>query len=97
MLGERKADMANDPRPFVAIIGGFWKLKTEHPALFEEAKEVARDIGAALATAGMGLVVYFSNDESLEPYVVSGYVKTIPAGLVPVRFACASLNHRRTR
>jgi hypothetical protein len=83
--------MVNDGMPFVAIIGGFWVLKDKDPALFEEAKETAREIGAALANAGMGLVVYFSNPESLEPYVVSGYVKTLPAGTgadsIRVRFA----------
>jgi hypothetical protein len=57
--------MANDNMPFVAIIGGFWMLKD--PAVAEETKKRAREIGAALAKEGMGLVVYFSNDESLEP------------------------------
>jgi hypothetical protein len=52
---------------------------------------MAQEIGAALATAGMGLVVYFSDDASLEPHVVSGYVKALPqgvgAGSIRVRFA----------
>jgi len=77
-------------QPFVAIIGGFWKIKDD-AAKFAEAKETASQIGAALAKAGMGLVVYFSNDESLEPHVVSGYVKELPLGagedLIRVRFA----------
>ena len=88
--------MVNDSMPFVAIIGGFWELKDKDPALFEEAKEMARDIGAALANADMGLVVYFSNDESLEPHVVSGYVKAVPAGTgaksIRVRFAESQKN-----
>jgi hypothetical protein len=86
--------MANDSRPFVAIIGGLWMLK--EPAVAEEAKEMAREMGAALAKAGMGLVVYFSNEESLEPYVVSGYVRTLPAGTgagsIRVRFAESQKN-----
>jgi len=48
---ERRTSMANDSRPFVAIIGGLWMLKD--PAAAEEAKEMAREIGAALAKAGM--------------------------------------------
>ena len=55
--------MAIKSMPFVAIIGGFWRL---HPAKADEAKRAARDFGAALAKAGMGLVVYFSDDKSLE-------------------------------
>src|SRR5437764_12850815 len=82
--------MAGDGMPFVAIIGGLWTLKDD-PARAEEAKRTAKEIGAVLANAGMGLVVYFSNDESLEPHVVSGYVKALPAGTgagsIRVRFA----------
>jgi hypothetical protein len=85
--------MANDSMPFVAIIGGFWTLA---PTTAEEAKKTARDIGAALANAGMGLVVYFSNDESLEPHVVSGYVEVLPGGIgagsIRVRFAESQKN-----
>ena len=44
----------------------------------------------------MGLVVYFSNEESLEPHVVSGYVKALPpgvgAGSIRVRFAESQKN-----
>ncbi len=86
--------MANASIPFVAIIGGLWML--ENPAAAEEAKKTAREIGAALANAGMGLVVYFSNDESLEPHVVSGYAETLPtgtgAGSIRVRFAESQKN-----
>jgi len=81
--------------PFVAIIGGFWMLKDNPPA-FDDAKKAAFEIGGALAKAGMGLVVYFSNDESLEPHVVSGYVKALPAGAgeksIRVRFAESQKN-----
>ena len=88
--------MANDSMPFVAIIGGFWELKRQEPAKFDDAKRMAKEIGAALAKAGMGLVVYYSNDESLEPHVVSGYVATLPAGTgagsIRVRFAESQKN-----
>ena len=81
--------------PFVAIIGGFWVLK-DSPAAFSDAKKAAFEIGAALATAGMGLVVYFSDEESLEPHVVSGYVKAVPPGslekCIRVRFAESQKN-----
>jgi hypothetical protein len=86
--------MANDRMPFVAIIGGLWILKD--PALVTEAQNMASEIGAALAKAGMGLVVYFSDVNSLEPHVVSGYAKTIPAGSgagsIRVRFAESQKN-----
>ena len=85
--------MANSNMPFVAIIGGIWKLA---PAVADDARKMAQDIGAALATAGMGLVVYFSDDASLEPHVVSGYVKALPpgvgTGLIRVRFAESQRN-----
>ena len=70
--------MANDNMQFVAIIGGIWQL--DDPTKVE-ARKTAQEIGAALATAGMGLVVYFSDDASLEPHVVSGYVAELPPGV----------------
>jgi len=83
--------------PFVAIIGGLWTLKS--PALADEAKKTAREIGAALAKAEMGLVVYLSDDRSLEPHVVSGYVKELHAGTgvgsIRVRFAESQKNEVR--
>jgi len=76
--------------PFVAIVGGLWMFKDDPPA-FEAAKQLASEVGVALANAGMGLVVYFSNEESLEPHVVAGFVKALPAGAgvrsIRVRFA----------
>lgn len=82
--------------PFVAIIGGFWDLKKESATKFAEAKNTAKGIGAALAKAGMGLVVYYSNEESLETHVVSGYVAALPpdaeAGSIRVRFAESQKN-----
>ncbi len=88
--------MANDSMPFVAIIGGLWELKKLDPAKVDDAKNMAKEIGAALANAGMGLVVYFSNDESLEPHVVSGYAATLPVGTgadsIRVRFAESQKN-----
>jgi hypothetical protein len=90
--------MADNGMPFVAIIGGFWILKDD-PAKLADAKDTARELGAALANARMGLVVYFSNEESLEPHVVSGYVKAlrpdIGAGSIRVRFAESQKNEVR--
>jgi len=86
--------MANDNMQFVAIIGGIWQL--DDPTKVE-ARKTAQEIGAALATAGMGLVVYFSDDASLEPHVVSGYVAEIPpgvgAGSIRVRFPESQKNN----
>ena len=80
--------MANNKIPFVAIIGGIWQLVPERA---NEARKTAEEIGEALAVAGMGLVVYFSDDGSLEPHVVKGYVKALPpkigARSIRVRFA----------
>jgi hypothetical protein len=88
--------MANSGMPFVAIIGGIWELDV---AVIDDAKKTAQEIGAALATAGMGLVVYFSNDESLEPHVVTGYAKALPlgvgAGSIRVRFAESQRNQMK--
>lgn len=85
--------MKNNSMPFVAIIGGIWQLDS---TAADEAKRTGQEIGAALATAGMGLVVYFSNDASLEPHVVTGYVKALPpgvgAGSIRVRFAESQKN-----
>jgi len=87
--------MTSSARPFVGIIGGFRQIK-ENPALLDEAQKYAREIGAALAAAGMGLVVYFSNDESLEPHVVAGYVKALAPGAgegsIRVRYAQSQKN-----
>ena len=60
--------------PFVAIIGGFYSL-TEDEA--DTAREAAVILGAALARAGFGLVVYYSDPVSLEPYVVQGFVGAV--------------------
>jgi hypothetical protein len=87
--------MTTSARPFVGIIGGFWNLKSD-PAVFDEAKNLAKEIGASLAAASMGLVVYFSSDESLETHVVGGYVKALPAGAgagsIRVRYAQSQRN-----
>jgi hypothetical protein len=83
--------MEKDNMSFVAIIGGFWELKNQDPAKFEEAKKKAKEIGNSLAKAGMGFVVYISDDESLEPHVVSGYTAALSAGTgagsIRVRFS----------
>jgi hypothetical protein len=85
--------MASDDMPFVAIIGGFY---TMDPGKADEAKKMARQFGAELAKAGMGLVVYYSDEKSLEPHVVSGYAETLPAGAgadsIRVRFAESQKN-----
>jgi hypothetical protein len=46
-------------------------------------------IGAELAKVGFGLVVYLSDDRSLEPHVVSGYTAALTdgAGAIRVRYA----------
>src|SRR5262245_22534335 len=81
--------MADQKMPFVAIIGGFYKLSD--PKEIARAQQMAGEIGAELAKAGMGLVVYYSDTESLEPHVVSGYVPIIAPGTgtgsIRVRFA----------
>ena len=80
--------MAGGAQPFVSIVGGLWMDK---PDAFNAAIGTAREIGAALAKAGMGLVTYFSDQKSLEPHVVSGYVDALApgagAGSIRVRFA----------
>lgn len=82
--------MTNDGMPFVAIIGGFRELAMQDPGRAADAKKMAKEIGAALARAGVGLVVYSSDEESLEPHLVSGYAETLPegsgAGSIRVRF-----------
>lgn len=78
--------MENGDIPFVAVIGGLWQL---NEARATAAKAAGKVIGAELAKAGFGLVVYFSNDESLEPHVVSGYSTALAAGkgAIRVRYA----------
>lgn len=62
--------MSSSKMQFVAVVGGLWELED---AVKADAKNAARDIGAELAKAGFGLVVYYSDEESLETHVVSGY------------------------
>jgi hypothetical protein len=78
--------MGNSAMPFIAVIGGLWNLE---PNDLTAAKETAKTIGEELAKAGFGLVVYFSDDASLEPHVVSGYVAALAqdAGEIRVRYA----------
>jgi hypothetical protein len=73
-----------DPKtmPYVAVVGGLWQLQEDKAA---QAKEVGKAIGAELAKAGFGLVVYFSNDASLEPHVVSGYCAALADGVGSIR------------
>jgi len=76
---------------YIAIVGGFWELKKETPEKLEKAIALAEKLGAELAKTGFGLVVYFSNVESLEPHVVRGFVKEVPHDskrkLIHVRYA----------
>jgi hypothetical protein len=65
----------NRQRFFVAVIGGLWQL---NPTQAEEARRAGEALGRELARAGFGLVVYFSNAESLEPHVVAGFVAATP-------------------
>lgn len=78
----------SNSQPFVAIVGGLWDLQ---PSSVDEARLFAHELGVALAEANLGLVVYYSNEQSLEPHVVSGYASVIPpgsgAGSIRVRFA----------
>jgi hypothetical protein len=68
--------------PFAAVIGGLWNLTSEGK---EQARAVGKILGEELAKASFGLVVYFSNDESLEPHVVSGYVAGVTGSAVAIR------------
>jgi hypothetical protein len=72
--------------PYVAVIGGFYELD---PITLQKATNRAKEFGAALASAGFGLVVYFSDAGSLETHVVSGYIAaqgTRAAGSIRVRY-----------
>jgi hypothetical protein len=76
-------------RPVIAVIGGLWSLDSAHQAA---AKSAAQLVGAELAKHGFRLTVYFSNEESLEPHVVSGYVAAArkhaaPTASIIVRYA----------
>ncbi|HEY3474836.1 MAG TPA: hypothetical protein VGK56_09520 [Anaerolineales bacterium] len=86
--------MSDQKMPFVAIIGGFYHLND--PVVIGEAQKMAREIGAALAEAGMGIVVYNSDPHSLEPHVVAGYVQATPDGTgarsIRVRYADSQRN-----
>ncbi len=70
--------MSAEPRPRVAVVGGFFDLDAD-PVLGQEAREYAQSLGRSLAESGFGLVVYFSDDKSLEPHVVSGFVSALSA------------------
>jgi hypothetical protein len=83
--------------PAVAVIGGLAQLDRSQATA---AKEVAKLIGSELAKAGFCLVVYFSNDDSLEPHVVTGYAAALAgstgsAGRIRVRYAESQRGHVR--
>ena len=63
------ADGTTEARPRVAVVGGFYDLDAD-PQLGKEAHRVRADARPrAYAETGFALVVYFSNDKSLEPHV----------------------------
>ncbi|MEO1511786.1 MAG: hypothetical protein AAFU70_06925 [Planctomycetota bacterium] len=66
-------------RPYIAVVGGFWDLDEKDPDQGRRARAEAREIGACLAKRGLGLIVYFSDDRSLEPHVVAGYAEAADA------------------
>lgn len=77
----------NSERSFVAIVGGFGQLATD--AARASAQELSRVLGAALAEAEMGIIVYNSDGAFLEPHVVNGYVQTAKTqgeALIRVRY-----------
>jgi len=81
--------MADEPRPRVAVVGGFYDLDAD-PKLGQDAREYAEELGRSLAETGFGLVVYFSNDKSLEPHVVRGFVAALPPGDQLPALTCAT-------
>ena len=74
---------------FIAVIGGFWELDKTDATKAAASRTAGKLLGAELAKAGFGLVVYFSNDESLEPHVVEGYAGAVPPVRAQARFASA--------
>jgi hypothetical protein len=86
--------MEHEDIPFVAVIGGLWQLDQGSAAA---AKDEGKVIGAELAKAGFGLVVYFSNDESLEPHVVSGYLAALNDGVDMIRVRYAESQRGKVR
>jgi hypothetical protein len=80
--------------PFVAIMGGFWEVDSNDAA---EAKKAAKVIGIELAKAGFGLVVYNSDDASLEPHVVEGYVSALSEGKGKIRVRCSKSQTKDVR
>ncbi|MFM9047246.1 MAG: hypothetical protein ACKOOH_06255 [Cyanobium sp.] len=83
--------MPNNRKPRVAIIGGFYKLDEEDPAEGRKAREFAVELGRELAEQGFNLVVYFSDDKSLETHVVKGFVTNVsatePKNRIDVRYS----------
>jgi len=93
------------PQRIASNLRGFTWTALNHPELpllvaygsstnLERAPQRLREgcIGAELAKAGFRLVVYFSNDDSLEPHVVAGYGEVLAtnpalAGHIRVRYA----------
>jgi hypothetical protein len=86
--------MGPEGAPYAAIIGGLWQLDE---ASRLAAKDVGKSIGSELAKAGFGLVVYFSNDDSLEPHVVTGYVMASAGAARPIRVRYAESQRGQVR
>jgi hypothetical protein len=70
--------------PFVAIIGGLKPITLKEPAI-----RTAKEIGSELARAGFGIVVYSSDADALEPYVVEGFFSAKPTGEGKIRVRCS--------
>jgi hypothetical protein len=83
-----------DDAPYAAIIGGLWQIDEKR---LGTAKDVGKLTGGELARAGFGLVVYFANDESLEPHVVTGYVTGSSGGARPIRVRYAESQRGQVR
>lgn len=66
-------------KPRVAIIGGFYKLDEEDPSEGQKARQFAVELGRELAEQGFNLVVYYSDEKSLETHVIKGFVPNVSA------------------
>ena len=79
---------------FVAVVGGLRDLDQAQRAAAEATGKL---IGVELAKAGFGLVVYFSDPESLEPHVVSGYIEGLAGGVGAIRVRYAESQRGQVR
>ena len=89
--------MADESRPRVAAIGGFYDLD-KNVQLGQEARKDAEEIGRAIAEAGCGLVVYFSDDKSLGNHTLcaGSWLRFLLVSLGPAS-TCATPKHSAGR